>query len=178
MSAETIIAGGRPGPGPQAGTVLVFETPADGVSLQRRIDAHAALLRKLAELLAVPNDLGHPVQRVPSAKDQQRSGCEGEADHALPAALENLVHDLIRLSGRDPESVPGARSPPEPRAASATRGLPPVLTYGGPMAAPTSDAAAKGSAAANLSTSEADTVGRCDSVGSDETSVRCTGGTT
>ena len=60
MSAETIIAGGGPGPGPQAGTVLVFETPADRVSLQRRIDAHAALLRKLAELLAVPNDLGHP----------------------------------------------------------------------------------------------------------------------
>ena len=62
MSAGTIIVEGRPGPGPQAGTVLVFETPADRVSLQKRVDAHAALLKKLAKLLSVPNDQGHPAR--------------------------------------------------------------------------------------------------------------------
>jgi hypothetical protein len=54
MSAESIIVDGQPRPGPETGTVLVFETPADRVSLQKRIDAHAALLRKLARHLAEP----------------------------------------------------------------------------------------------------------------------------
>jgi hypothetical protein len=62
MSAGTIIVEGRTGPGPQAGTVLVFETPADRVSLQQRIDAHAALLKKLAELLTAPTDQDHPAR--------------------------------------------------------------------------------------------------------------------
>ena len=53
MGSTVVIAGGRPQPGPSAETVLVFETPADAVELPRRVDAHAALLRKLALLLAV-----------------------------------------------------------------------------------------------------------------------------
>jgi hypothetical protein len=56
MSAGSIIVDGQPRPGPEAGTVLVFETPADRVGLQTRIDAHSALLRKLAEQLASPED--------------------------------------------------------------------------------------------------------------------------
>jgi hypothetical protein len=56
MSAATVIAGGRPAPGPGARTVLVFETPAAALPLERRIAAHAALLRRLAERLAEPAD--------------------------------------------------------------------------------------------------------------------------
>ena len=56
MSADWIIVEGQRRQGPQARTVLVFETPADRVSLQTRIDAHAALLKELAEQLAGPED--------------------------------------------------------------------------------------------------------------------------
>ncbi|MEX1993917.1 MAG: hypothetical protein WD929_04580 [Steroidobacteraceae bacterium] len=52
MSAATIVAGSCPKPGPAAGTVLVFETPAAAIPLERRIAAHAALLRRLAGTLA------------------------------------------------------------------------------------------------------------------------------
>ena len=52
MSAHTIIVEGRQRPGPGAHTVLVFETPADRVELQRRIAAHAALLKELTRQLA------------------------------------------------------------------------------------------------------------------------------
>ena len=49
----TIICGGRIRPGPAAHTVLVFETPAAEASLERRIAAHAALLRLLVDRLGV-----------------------------------------------------------------------------------------------------------------------------
>ena len=55
MSSATVIAGGRPAPGPAAKTVLVFETPAAALTLPRRVAAHAALIRRLAELLAQPD---------------------------------------------------------------------------------------------------------------------------
>jgi hypothetical protein len=51
MSAGSVIVNGRLEPGPRAQTVLVFETPAGRVNLQRRVDAHAALLADLAEEL-------------------------------------------------------------------------------------------------------------------------------
>jgi len=54
MSAATVIADGRARPGPQAQTVLVFETPAAALPLDRRVAAHAELLRRLAERLAPP----------------------------------------------------------------------------------------------------------------------------
>jgi hypothetical protein len=55
MSAATIIGHGQARPGPGAHTVLVFETPAKDIELQRRVDAHGALLRALAkELAATP----------------------------------------------------------------------------------------------------------------------------
>ncbi len=47
MSAASIMVDGRLQAGPGAPTVLVFETPADKVSLQTRIGAHLALLQKL-----------------------------------------------------------------------------------------------------------------------------------
>jgi hypothetical protein len=50
MSAAAIIVDGRPRSGPAARTVLVFETPAAGASLDTRVGAHAALLRMLAQL--------------------------------------------------------------------------------------------------------------------------------
>jgi len=48
ISATSILSEGKPQAGPGARTVLVFETPAKEVSLQKRIAAHDALLRKLA----------------------------------------------------------------------------------------------------------------------------------
>ena len=56
MSAATVIAGGQARPGPRARTVLVFETPAAALPLERRVAAHAALLRRLAARLAPPAD--------------------------------------------------------------------------------------------------------------------------
>jgi D-aminopeptidase len=47
MSAGSVIVDGKPQAGPGAHTVLVFETPADGIDLQKRIDAQAALLRSI-----------------------------------------------------------------------------------------------------------------------------------
>ncbi len=54
MSAATVIRDGCPQPGPAARTVLVFETPAAAVPLERRVAAHEALLRRLARTLAAP----------------------------------------------------------------------------------------------------------------------------
>lgn len=48
MSATSILLDGQAHAGPGARTVLVFETPADKVSLQRRVAAHLALLQSLA----------------------------------------------------------------------------------------------------------------------------------
>ncbi len=48
MSAPRVLANGRELPGPAAKTVLVFETPASALPLERRIAAHAALIRFLA----------------------------------------------------------------------------------------------------------------------------------
>jgi hypothetical protein len=48
LGAGRVIAGGAARPGPGARTVLVFETPAAALALERRIAAHAALLRRLA----------------------------------------------------------------------------------------------------------------------------------
>jgi hypothetical protein len=54
MSMPTVLAGGCRRPGPAAHTVLVFETPAAAIPIGRRIEAHAALLRRLMALLAAP----------------------------------------------------------------------------------------------------------------------------
>jgi hypothetical protein len=51
MSAREIIVDGARRPGPGARTVLVLETPAAVLPLARRVDAHAALLRRLPGLL-------------------------------------------------------------------------------------------------------------------------------
>jgi hypothetical protein len=56
MSSPTVIADGRPGAGPAAQTVLVFETPAAALPLPQRVGAHAALIRRLAVLLASGHD--------------------------------------------------------------------------------------------------------------------------
>jgi len=47
MSADTIIDEGQSQPGAGAHTVLVFETPAAQIPLQKRVDAHAALLKSI-----------------------------------------------------------------------------------------------------------------------------------
>jgi hypothetical protein len=55
MSAPTVIVDGEARPGPGAHTVLVFETPAKDIELQRRVAAHVALLKALAkEMAATP----------------------------------------------------------------------------------------------------------------------------
>ena len=56
MSAKQVVTGAGLRPGPGAGVVVVFETPAAAFPLARRIAAHVALLRTLAtRLLAVPD---------------------------------------------------------------------------------------------------------------------------
>ncbi len=52
MSAPDVVSRGCRRPGPAAHTVLVFETPAAAIPIGRRIEAHAALLRRLAARLA------------------------------------------------------------------------------------------------------------------------------
>lgn len=52
ISSKEVVADGRVQPGPAARTVLVFETPAAALTLERRIDAHAALIRRLLTLIA------------------------------------------------------------------------------------------------------------------------------
>lgn len=56
LSAPVVIVGGNPRPGPAARTVLVFETPAAELGLEQRVKAHAALLRRLAERIATPQE--------------------------------------------------------------------------------------------------------------------------
>lgn len=51
------MVGGQVQPGPAARTVLVFETPAKDLPLERRVAAHLALLRRLAGLLAARPEL-------------------------------------------------------------------------------------------------------------------------
>jgi hypothetical protein len=51
MSAHYVVVDGVRQPGPAASTVLVFETPAAAVSMDVRVDAHAALLESLIERL-------------------------------------------------------------------------------------------------------------------------------
>jgi hypothetical protein len=52
MSATDIVVDGQPAVGPAARTVLVFETPAKDLALDRRVAAHLALVRQLASLIA------------------------------------------------------------------------------------------------------------------------------
>lgn len=56
MSSDEIVSEGRLRPGPAAGTVLVFETPAAALALEKRIAAHLALIRRLTTLLATANE--------------------------------------------------------------------------------------------------------------------------
>ena len=51
MSARAVVVDGAPRPGPAAGTVLVLETPAAALPLERRVAAHVALLRLLSDHL-------------------------------------------------------------------------------------------------------------------------------
>ncbi len=56
MSAREVIVEGERRPGPAAQTVLVLETPAAALPLAQRVDAHAALLRRLSTRLLVTPD--------------------------------------------------------------------------------------------------------------------------
>lgn len=52
ISSKNVVADGRVQPGPGAQTVLVFETPAAALTLEHRINAHTALIRRITALLA------------------------------------------------------------------------------------------------------------------------------
>jgi len=60
MSAESIVVAGQPALGPAANTVLVFETPAARATLNKRVNAHAALLKRLALELSSRNPQTDP----------------------------------------------------------------------------------------------------------------------
>ncbi len=52
MSAASIWLDGQAVPGPNAQTVLVFETPAAAIPLAQRVQAHTALLQQLSEKIS------------------------------------------------------------------------------------------------------------------------------
>jgi hypothetical protein len=56
MSSREIVLDGRMRPGPAARTVLVFETPAAALTLEKRVAAHLALIRRLTGLLATASE--------------------------------------------------------------------------------------------------------------------------
>jgi hypothetical protein len=56
MSARTVVVGGAARPGPAATTVLLLETPAAALPLERRIAAHATLIRRLSTYLITAPD--------------------------------------------------------------------------------------------------------------------------
>jgi len=56
IGSQTIVCDGHLHQGPAARTVLVFETPAGHTSLERRVTAHTALIRRLTALLGSPAD--------------------------------------------------------------------------------------------------------------------------
>jgi hypothetical protein len=56
MSARTIVVGGATRPGPGAATVLVLETPAAALPLNKRVAAHAAVLELLSTYLITKPD--------------------------------------------------------------------------------------------------------------------------
>jgi len=56
MSAQKIWQDGEEAHGPYARTVLVFETPADSIAIEQRINAHADLLRRLTVLISLEAD--------------------------------------------------------------------------------------------------------------------------
>jgi hypothetical protein len=57
FSARQIVLNDRAQAGPAARTVLVFETPAKDLPLDRRVGAHLALVRRLAALIAAQPEL-------------------------------------------------------------------------------------------------------------------------
>ena len=56
MSAAQLVLDGKVVPGPAARSVLVFETPAGVLPLERRIDAHAALLGRMLQMISADPD--------------------------------------------------------------------------------------------------------------------------
>lgn len=56
MSSREIVSDGRLRAGPAARTVLVFETPAAALTLEKRVAAHLALIRRLTALLATASE--------------------------------------------------------------------------------------------------------------------------
>jgi hypothetical protein len=49
ISSESVIVDGQERPGPNAETVLVFETPARQLALPRRVAAHLALIQEISK---------------------------------------------------------------------------------------------------------------------------------
>lgn len=96
MSVRSILVNGQVRPGPAARTVLVFETPADGVALKQRVEAHAALLRMLSGQRAAADEAPEPalVFLVRHAEKQAAGD-----DPALTGAGRQRADELARLLG-------------------------------------------------------------------------------
>lgn len=77
MSAARVLEGGAWRAGPAAPTVLVFETPARDAPLARRVDAHLALVRRLAERMR------------PGDGESQQHPCDGGGHHGDQRAAEH-----------------------------------------------------------------------------------------
>ncbi len=118
MSSKNVIVDGRVQPGPAARTVLVFETPAAALTLERRINAHAALIRRLLTLIASTGKAQEQALSLPeygirlreawiTLPDGVRLSADlympdgGAADAKFPVLLEYLPYRKHEGRGRD-----------------------------------------------------------------------------
>ena len=124
ISSKDVVVNGRAAAGPAAKTVLVFETPAAALPLERRIDAHAALIRRLLARIAdsapAPAHAPSPSEygiRLQEAWITLPDGVRLSADLYMPDGR----HGRREISG--PARVP-ALSQERGRAAAITRCIP------------------------------------------------------
>lgn len=114
LSAPAVIIGGESRPGPAARTVLVFETPAGELGLEQRVEAHAALLRRLAARLAASFGSSSRLRerRSPSGTETETGTGTGIQRAAVAPGI--VVGLPISLPAPAAAATTGRRAPPWP----------------------------------------------------------------
>ena len=125
ISSKEVIVNGRLQPGPVARTVLVFETPAAALTLEHRINAHAALIRRLLALIAgSASTLAH-APSPPAVRHPHAGGLDHAAGWRSPVGRS--LHARWRRGQREisgPARVPALSQARGPRP-----GLPHVFLF-------------------------------------------------
>jgi hypothetical protein len=89
ISASSVIVDGEILPGPDANTVLVFETPAAAISLSQRVQAHAALLQQMAT--EIINTSGTPTTQCSEANKTGNIKCPRDSQLSEPIEMRTLA---------------------------------------------------------------------------------------